>query len=408
MSVSIVRMLTDFLALPLPRIGGIPCERSRDCERAEVNEKKRVALLFFFLIYLIGNALQEMAPFNSALLNTTPTPEPEMRPTAPAKATAPSMEHEGTEIEKARRVWAALRERLDTQIKIIPEDDPALFEDRESWTRGWNDLHVELSNSAQTSSQLGITLELDDEGMKQLTEGKRVYRAFMKEIKGMKGKAIEEPGPSTPVRTRRALQKQKMIAEVVLPPAKDTGEMLVMRRDARMSVQKAPCCTRCNDSGVVCGGAPGKRCPPCAKAKQTCSFSRSRKVTRKAAARPKGESAPDAMEIGSSGSGESDAEGKEVSSNVPREVPDRVVKPLPSRAHRAARESAHIVRSDNADEPEGALERLRAENAHLKSIIRGMRNNARNQQSRLITFSNQMYAMSQEMSQLDSDLRYLD
>ncbi|KAG2063098.1 hypothetical protein BDR04DRAFT_1164250 [Suillus decipiens] len=360
-----------------------------------------------------------MAPFNSALLDTTPTPEPEMRPTSPEKVTEPPMELEKTKVDKAHRVWAALRERLDTQIKIIPESDAALFEDRETWTRGWNDLHTELNKAAQTSYQLGISHDLDDEGIQQLAEGKRVYKVFMKEIQDMKGKAIERPALPTPLRTRHSQQKQKMIAEVVLPPVQDAGETRVMRRDARMSAQKAPRCTRCNNSGVVCGGAPGKRCPPCAKAKRLCSFSRN--FARKAVARGKAESpshatgpsgvsspAQDVMEIGSSVSGESDAEEKEAWTNGPHDVPGRVVKPLPSRAHRAARGSACSVPTDNMDGPESALERLRAENEHLKFIIRGMRNNARTQQGRLITFSNQVYAMSQEISQLDSELTYLD
>ncbi|KAG2063276.1 hypothetical protein BDR04DRAFT_1123372 [Suillus decipiens] len=148
-----------------------------------------------------------MAPFNSALLNTTPTPEPEMCPTSPAKITASSMEHKETGIEKAHHVWAALLH-----------------------------LYIELDNSVQTSSQLGITLELDDEGMKQLTEGKHIYRAFMKEIENMN-----------------------------VSPAKDTGEMLIM----------APSCMQCNSSVVICGGVPGKCCPPCAKTKLMCLFSHS-------------------------------------------------------------------------------------------------------------------------------------
>lgn len=133
------------------------------------------------------------------------------------------------------------------------------------------------------------------------------------------------------------------------------------------------------------------------------------------------ESAPDAivssgvlspahevMEINSSGSGESEAEEKEVSIHGSRDVPIRAVKFLPSRADRTVKGSARSVPTYDADATESALEQLRADNEHLESIIRGMRQNASNQQSRLITFSNQIYAMSREIYQLDSELGNLD
>jgi hypothetical protein len=83
-----------------------------------------------------------MAPFNPSMLATTPTPEPEERPSSPAKAATPPMEVEETPEAKARRVWAALREKLATQVLVIPDDKLDLFEDREIWLRGWNELSM--------------------------------------------------------------------------------------------------------------------------------------------------------------------------------------------------------------------------------------------------------------------------
>jgi hypothetical protein len=83
-----------------------------------------------------------MTPFNPSMLATTPTPEPEEHPSSPAKAATPPMEVEETPEAKARRVWAALREKLATQVLIIPDDKPDLFEDREIWLRGWNELSM--------------------------------------------------------------------------------------------------------------------------------------------------------------------------------------------------------------------------------------------------------------------------
>jgi hypothetical protein len=83
-----------------------------------------------------------MAPFNPSMLATTPTPEPEERPSSPAKAATLPMEVEETPEAKARHIWAALHKKLVTQVLVMPDDKPDLFEDREIWLRGWNELSV--------------------------------------------------------------------------------------------------------------------------------------------------------------------------------------------------------------------------------------------------------------------------
>lgn len=113
------------------------------------------------------------------------------------------------------------------------------------------------------------------------------------------------------------------------------------------------------------------------------------------------------MEIDSSGSEQSEAEGGEEWIRGSLTIPNRAIKPLPARAG-VSKASAPSALLNIADSAEGELERLKAENEHLKSIICGMRQNSRAQQSRLIAFSNQLYSMSQEMSRLDSELTFLD
>jgi hypothetical protein len=83
-----------------------------------------------------------MAPFNPSMLATTPTPEPEEHPSSPAKAVTLPMEVEETPEAKVCHVWATLHEKLATQVLVIPDDKPDLFEDREIWLRGWNELSM--------------------------------------------------------------------------------------------------------------------------------------------------------------------------------------------------------------------------------------------------------------------------
>ncbi|KAG2029478.1 hypothetical protein BDR03DRAFT_1018329 [Suillus americanus] len=279
------------------------------------------------------------------------------------------------------------------------------------------------------SANEGITLELDDEGLAQLAEGKRAYRAFSREICGMKSKVITEAAPSTPPRARRS--QAKMVPEAAAPAKKDTEEKLVMHPGAHMSVAKAPCCTRCSEGSLMCGGQPGKRCPPCNKGKKSCLFSRIRKAPKKApVVHRKAELAPDVpmasasmsgtapptisspvldvMEIYSSGSGESEVEEEEEWIHRSRTIPNHTIKPLPAHAGMLSKASVSKAPADIADGPEGELACLKAENEHLKSIILRMRQNSRAQQSCLIAFSNQLYSMSQEMSRLDAELAFLD
>jgi hypothetical protein len=111
----------------------------------------------------------------------------------------------------------------------------------------------------------------------------------------------------------------------------------------------------------------------------------------------------DTMEIFSSG--ESEVEEKEVPIHALR-----TVKALPKRMTGKGKgmASSLSVPTDGASGSGSELERLRAENEHLKSIIRRMCQNSCAQQSRLISLSTQSYTMSQELSKLDSELVFLD
>jgi hypothetical protein len=111
----------------------------------------------------------------------------------------------------------------------------------------------------------------------------------------------------------------------------------------------------------------------------------------------------DTMEIFSSG--ESEVEEKE--------VPIRALcamKALPKRVtgKGKGKASSLSVPTDGASRSGSELERLRAENEHLMSIIHGMCQNSRTQQSHLILLSTRSYTMSQELSKLDSELAFLD
>ncbi|KAG1869357.1 hypothetical protein DFJ58DRAFT_911238 [Suillus subalutaceus] len=349
-----------------------------------------------------------------------------MRPSPSAKgASAPVQEVPETEEQKLLRAWVALLQALDTQVKIIPDDSPELFEDREIWTRGWSKLQAQLGEAATTAAGLKVELELDDAGREILEEGKRAYKAFSREIREMKDKAIADPLPKTPPRHSRSLQK--LVAEVVLPVPKDSGKKpAVVRSSTRKSAPPPISCARCSLLTVLCDGKPGKRCPRCASAKKPCSFSR--KKTKKNAAPRKAGSAPDAslpaasasgsirrtilsvaqdaMDITTSGSGESEVE----NDAEEKEVPICAVKALPSRALKVhkGKGNAPSVPTEGAEEVEDEVERLKAENQHLKSIILSMRQSGRSQQSRLIALSHQAYSMSTELVRLDEELAFLD
>ncbi|KAG1845335.1 hypothetical protein F4604DRAFT_1688747 [Suillus subluteus] len=355
--------------------------------------------------------LNKMAPFNSSLLALSPTPEPVMRPTSPAKeAGSPVQEVPETEQQKLLRSWVALLQALDTQVKIIPGDGPELFEDRETWTHRWSQLSVQLAESATIAERLKMELEFDDVGRTILEEGKRAYRIFSKEIREIKERAVADPPPRTPPRPKRLLQK--MVAEVILPGSKGSGGKLVERSGGH---PEAPSCLRCQSMGLKCDGEPGHRCPACASARRPCSFSRKRKpkkagAPRKAGSapnaslpagsvpgsvrRPASSVAKDVMDVDSSRSGESEVEEKE--------VPIRAIKALPSRAVKAdkgkGKGSVPSIPTDGADEVESEVERLRAENEHLKNIICSMR----------LALSNQTYTMSTELACLDDELAFLN
>ncbi|KAG1863243.1 hypothetical protein DFJ58DRAFT_725144 [Suillus subalutaceus] len=127
-----------------------------------------------------------MAPFNSALLTFSPTPEPDVHPVFPAEETdTPVQEVPETEEKKVFHSWATLLQALDTQVKIIPGDNPELFEDRETWMHSW-------------TAHLKIELEFNNAGEKTLEEGKRTYKAFLKDICKIKERAVVVPIPQTP------------------------------------------------------------------------------------------------------------------------------------------------------------------------------------------------------------------
>ncbi|KAG2029236.1 hypothetical protein BDR03DRAFT_987889 [Suillus americanus] len=187
-----------------------------------------------WLLTVLITRRKNMAPFNLALLTMTPSPEPEECPSLLVKATTPPKEVEESFEARALHVWAGLRKRLDTLIKLMPDDDPALFVNRESWMRNWNELHESLSELGVKSANEGITLELDDEGLAQLAEGKHAYCACSREICSMKSKAITELAPSTPPHAR--CSQVKMVPEVTAPAKKDAEEKLVMRPGAHIDL----------------------------------------------------------------------------------------------------------------------------------------------------------------------------
>ncbi|KAG1892820.1 hypothetical protein F4604DRAFT_1672748 [Suillus subluteus] len=322
--------------------------------------------------------LNKMAPFNSSLLALSPTPEPVMRPTSPAKeAGSPVQEVPETEQQKLLHSWVALLQALDTQVKIIPGDGPELFEDRETWMRGWSQLSVQLTESATIAERLKMELEFDDVGRTILEEGKCAYRIFSKEIREIKERAVVDPPPRTPLHPKRLLQK--MVAEVILPGSKGSGGKLVesgkpKKAGAPRKAGSAP------NMSLPAGSVPGSVRHPASSV------------------------AKDDMDVDSSGSGESEVEEKE--------VPIRAIKALPSCTVKAdkgkGKGSVPSIPTDGADEVESEVERLRAENEHLKNIIHSMRQSGRSQQSRLIALSNQTYTMSTELARLDDELAFLN
>ncbi|KAG1817506.1 uncharacterized protein BJ212DRAFT_1299064 [Suillus subaureus] len=279
----------------------------------------------------------------------------------------------------------------------------------EAWTRGWDDLLKQLGDIVSTASRLDLELDFDDEGQGLLEEGKRAYKAFKREIKDMKSKAITTPPPNTLACARRT--QQKMVPEVVLPPVKSIMEKQSMKPVARVSADQAPMCDHCVLLSLFCRGT-SEATKKAAKTRKVESVPNASVVSALASGslRPTNLSpARNIMEIDTSKSSESEVK-KEVVICGSHSIPAHAIKALPSCAIVTGKGKEVVcgTPTDDADESKGKLEKLRAENEHLKSIIRGMRQNACSHQSHLITLSTQAYAMSCEMSQLDEELAFLN
>jgi hypothetical protein len=311
-----------------------------------------------------------------------------------------------------------------------------------------------------------ITLDLDNTSHAQLRKGKHAAKVIMTEVSVMKKKAITEPVPSTPAHTRRT--QQKLIVEVVLTVKKDAGdvredaeEVLVMVSSSILphnfywmfSAMACRClfpsqipaldALRVRQLALVDPASTVRPVVSCINLAHICvlvSFTFScfclaltlanallavgvpKKGT---AARRKRKSAPDTTVAAESISGAAPATvssppigAMEIFSSGESEVEEKevpictlcTVKALPKRTtgKGKGKASSLSVPTDSASGSGSELERLRAENEHLKSIIRGTHQNLRTQQSHLISLSTQSYMMSQELSKLDSELAFLD
>ncbi|KAG2118455.1 hypothetical protein DEU56DRAFT_918850 [Suillus clintonianus] len=356
-----------------------------------------------------------MAPFLFDSLADSPPPSRAASPVVASPAQEP--EPIETEADVLRRKWTALREVLDTLVRVMPDDKEELMEDQETWMRSWNGFMTRVMAAGDTARHLQIELDLDDEEHVLMTAGRKAYKNFEGAIRLIKEKAAAQAEEVVTARPPAA-QKKKM--EVLVPSSKKAGvqtDMGAPLPTGRMT-GRAPLgekCERCTKLGRECDGSPGVRCDTCAKAHQQCSFKRGaarappkRRVQKAAPASsraPTAESGPrtassrqEVMELDSGN--ELGLESEEMS--VPEPVPAPGLSALPARPTRAINpilsgpKKRRVEESLDRYEEGGELERLRSENARLRELLRRVGERSRIQQAEMAAQSSRLYSMSRE------------
>ncbi|KAG2099596.1 uncharacterized protein F5147DRAFT_763050 [Suillus discolor] len=328
-----------------------------------------------------------MPPFTAAMLNATPSPEPEPRL------------------------------GLFLGVMAAPDLKPELLEDQEMWMREWHSVLATLNGCSERAGVLGVELDMDEKGAEFLKQGRKGCKEIEALVKGWKAKAIETVPEAPPKRAVRATDATGAEARTTDASGTDVAEQ---RKVGRMSVVKAPRCTSCANKDQDCRGAPGRRCPPCDVSKRACSFSK-RKTSDGPKVRPRKlmpkrpmavESAKETASSiaveegeGSEGSGmdvmivdERTVQDKVVRAS--RDVPVRAVGPLASGSAPKGK-GKFKGPEEELKEAQAETTRLREENALMRASALKMRQYARAQQADLLALSNKLFSMSQDWSDFE-------
>ncbi|KAG2101390.1 uncharacterized protein F5147DRAFT_812390 [Suillus discolor] len=358
-----------------------------------------------------------MPPFTAAMLNATPSPEPE--PVAQGHPEDAPMADASAESNTDRLLsaWASSLVSLEACVMAAPDLKPELLEDQEMWMREWHSVLATLNGCSERAGVLGVELDMDEKGAEFLKQGRKGCKEIEALVKGWKAKAIETVPEAPPKRAARATDATGAEARATDASGTDVAEQ---RKVGRMSVVKAPRCTSCANKDQDCGGAPGRRCPPCDVSKRACSFSK-RKTSDGPKVRPRKpmpkrpmavESAKETASSiaveegeGSEGSGmdvmivdERTVQDKVVRAS--RDVPVRAVGPLASGSAPKGK-GKFKGPEEELKEAQAETARLREENALMRASALKMRQYARAQQADLLALSNKLFSMSQDWSDFE-------
>ncbi|KAG1827668.1 hypothetical protein EV424DRAFT_1537250 [Suillus variegatus] len=358
-----------------------------------------------------------MAPFTAAMLTTTPSPEPE--PVVQGHCEDTRMEDANTESDTDRLfgAWTAILTSLEGCVMTAPDLKPELLEDQEMWLREWHSVLATLNGCSERAGVLGVELDMSDKGAEFLKQGRKSCKEIEAAIREWKTKAIEAVPEAPPKRAAHTTGASEVEARATDASGGDAGKK---RGAGRKPVAKAQRCGSCISKGLECGGAPGRRCPPCDVSKRACTFSKPRNSDG-AKARPRkpmpkrpapGSAKETASSIAFGEEEESDGSEMEVEIVGERTVEEKVVRAsrdIPVRAvDPLAPGSAPKGKGkfkDPAEELEEVLAestRLKEQNARLRATSLDMRQYARAQQAHLLGLSNKLFAMSQEWSDFEA------
>ncbi|KAG1878616.1 hypothetical protein C8R48DRAFT_830408 [Suillus tomentosus] len=360
-----------------------------------------------------------MPTFNVAMLNATPSPEPV--PVAQGLPEDAPMGDASAESDTDRlfTAWASILVSLEGCVMSAPELKAELLEDQEMWLREWYSVLATLNGCSTRAGVLAVALEMDDKSAELLKQGRKSCKEIEAVVKDWKAKAIASVPQAPPMQAARATGASELEARATDASGTDASKKA---RVGRMSMNKARRCGACIAKDIDCGGAPGRRCPPCDVSKRACTFSK-RNLTDAPKARPrkpmpKRPIAESAKETASSIAVEDEEESEESEMDVEivgeRSVEEKVVRAsrdIPVRAVGPLASGSAPKGKDKFKDPAVELKearaeaaRLKEENAHLRTSTLQMRQYARAQQADLLNYSNKFFAMSNAWAELERQI----
>ncbi|KAG2108353.1 hypothetical protein DEU56DRAFT_762432 [Suillus clintonianus] len=207
------------------------------------------------------------------------------------------------ESARLRKEFASLVAKLDVTMKVVPDDQPELMEEKRDWNRQWDELSASFSTCFAAAQKRGLQFSLsaaDTALVKsgnltyamhecQLTEKMQDDQEKMDVVLG-NASAGEEDADGEPEvastkvatstkRPRKAAGKgagkTKKSPEVVPSEADEPQEPKLGGRAIAPGpkVDHVLPCANCRKRDKLCSGSRGQQCDPCKVARTKCEYS---------------------------------------------------------------------------------------------------------------------------------------